>query len=69
MRSLSAKNINWQGWTERKGLAKLVADEGALGPLLEFLKATEVGGREGARERELEWEQRSDQAGEDLLND
>lgn len=30
MRSLSAKNIIWQGWTERKGLAKLVADEKEL---------------------------------------
>ena len=36
MRSLSAKNISCQGWTEKKGLAKLVADEKALGPLLEF---------------------------------
>ena len=57
MRSLSAKNISWQGWTEKKELAKLVADEKALGPLLEFLEATEVGGREEAREEELEWEQ------------
>ena len=49
MRSLSAKNISWQGWAEKKGLTKLVADEKALGPLLEFLKASEVGGKEGAR--------------------
>ena len=69
MRSLGAKNISWQGRTEKKGLANLVADEKPLGPLLEFLKATEVGGREGARERELECEQRNDQAGEELLND
>ena len=60
MRSLSAKNVSWQGWTEKKGLAKLMVDEKALGPLLEFLK--------GAR-GELEWEQRNDQAGEDLLNE
>ena len=46
-----------------------VADGRALGPLLEFLKATEVGSREGARERELEWERRNDHAGEDLLSD
>ncbi len=26
-RSLSAKKISWQGWTEKKVLAKLVADE------------------------------------------
>ena len=69
VRRLSAKNISWQGWTEKKGLANLVADEKALGPLLDFLKATEVGCREGAGERGLEWEQRNNQAGEDLLND
>ena len=39
------------------------------GPLLEFLKSTEVGGREGAREKELEWERRNDQTGEELLED
>ena len=38
-----------------------------MGPLLEFLKATEVGGREGAKEGGLEWERRNDQAGEELL--
>ena len=35
--------------------------------LLRFLQTTEVGGREGARERELDWEKKNDQAGEDLL--
>ena len=50
-------------------MAKLVADEKALGPLLEFLKATEIGDRKGARERELEWERRNGHAGEDLLSD
>ena len=38
-----------------------------IGPLLEYLKSTEVGGREGGKERELEWERRDDQAGEELL--
>lgn len=52
---------DWQSW--------YVADGKALGPLLEFLKATEVGGREGAREREREWERQNDHAGEDLLSD
>ena len=69
VRSLSAKSISWQGWTEKKRLASLVADEKALGPLLEFLKTTEVGGKEGAGKREVEWEQQHDRAGEDLLND
>ena len=35
--------------------------------LLRFLQTTEVGGREGARERELDLEKKNDQAGEDLL--
>ena len=56
-------------WTERKRLAELLANEKAMGPRLGFLKSTEVGGREGAREREEEWEGRNDQAGEELLGD
>lgn len=40
-----------------------------MGPLLEFLKSTEVGGREVEKERELEWERRNDEAGEKLLGD
>ena len=36
----------------------------AVAPLLKFLKTTGIGGREGARERELEWERKKDQAGE-----
>lgn len=54
IRSLSAKKVNWQGWTERKGLAKLAVDEGALGPLVELLKKTELGSRAVVRERERE---------------
>ena len=38
-----------------------------MGPLLEFKIATEVGGREGAKERELEWEQRNDRVGRSCL--
>lgn len=34
--SLSVKKINWQDWTDKKGLAKLVADKRALEPILEF---------------------------------
>ena len=62
MRSLSAKKVRLKGWTEKKGLKKLVTEEKALEPLLEFLKTTKLGGREGPRERELEWEQGNDQA-------
>lgn len=39
-----------------------------LGPLLEFLKITEVGGKRAAREKEVKWEQQYDWAGRDLLN-
>lgn len=38
-----------------------------MAPLLKFLKATGIEGREGAKERELEWEQKNDREGEDLL--
>lgn len=60
IRSLYKEGISWQGRTGRKGLAELLADNEAIGSFLEFLKSTEVGGREAARERELEWEQRID---------
>ena len=69
IRSLHTEGISWQGRAERKGLAELLANEKAVGPLLEFLKSTEVGGREGAREKEPEWERRNDQTGEELLED
>ena len=54
LRALCKEGIGRQSWTERKGLAELLANEKAIGPL------TEVGGREGAKERELEWQQRID---------
>ncbi len=69
LRNLYKEGIRWQGWTERKGLAELLANEKALGPLVGFLKSTDVGGREGAKERELEWERRDEQVGEELLTD
>lgn len=53
----------------RTGLAELLANEKAIGPLVEFLKSTQVGGREGAKEREIEWERRNDQVGEKLLGE
>ena len=43
------------------------ANETAVAPLLRFLKATDIGGREGAMERELERGRKNVQAGEDLL--
>ena len=41
----------------------------AVGSLLDFLKNTDVGSSENAREKEMEWEQRRDQDGEDQLGD
>ena len=69
LRRLSAKQINWQGWTEKKGLAKLIADGEALGPLVKFLKIIEVGNKTGAREKEREGERENNYAGKNRLND
>ena len=66
-RELYTESVRWQAQAERKWLAELLANERATKPLLRFLQATEIGEREGARERELEWEKKDDQAGEDLL--
>lgn len=45
----------------------LLGDEKAVAPLLKFLKTAGIEGREGAKERELEWVRKNDQEGEDLL--
>lgn len=50
IRSLHTEGISWQGRIEGKGLAELLASEKAIGPLLEYLKSTEVGGRDEAKE-------------------
>ena len=41
--------------------------QNSSGAWLRCLKATDIGGIEGARDRELEWERKNDQAGEGLL--
>ena len=51
----------------REKVAGRLASKRKSGDTAGFLKATEVGAREGAREREAEWERKNDQAGEDLL--
>ena len=68
-KNLRKAGIQWQGRPEKKWLAQLLADKHAVGPLLEFLKNTEVGSREKATEREAERQQRRDQEGEDQLGD
>lgn len=50
-------------------MAELLVDRYIIGPLLKFLKNTEVEIRDDVVEREIEWEQRRDQAGEDQLED
>ena len=45
----------------------MLANEKAVTRLLGFLKATEVGAREGAREREVEWARKNDETGEEQL--
>ena len=69
VKKLDKKGIKWQAHVERRWLADLLANEKAVAPLLRFLKAMDVGGREGGREREKEWERRNDQAGEELLGE
>ena len=66
-RELGQHGISWQLRPERKWLGSLLANERAVGPVLKFLKGTDVGSREGARDRELEWQRRSDLEGENQL--
>ena len=53
-RELGQHGISWQPRPERRWLGSLLANERAVRPVLKFSKGTEVGSREGARERELE---------------
>ena len=59
--------VKWQPQVERRWLSGLLGDEIAVAPLLTFLKTTEIGGREWARERELEWERKNDPEDKNLL--
>ncbi len=68
IRELKKEGVLWQAQGERRWLADLLGNEKAIAPLLRFLKTTEVGRREGARERRVEGERRNDQAGEELLD-
>ena len=49
VRELGNEGIRWQTQVERRWLAGLLVNEKAVAPLLRFLKATEIGGREGAK--------------------
>ena len=67
-KELRELGIGWQCRPERRWLTNLLANEQAVKPLLGYLRATEVGGRGGDADRVAEWEQRADQAGEELLD-
>lgn len=53
---------------ERRWLANLLANEQAVKLLFGYFKAIEVGGWGGDVDRVAEWEERVDQAGEELLD-
>ena len=67
-KELRELGIGWQSRPERRWLANLLASEQAVKPLLGYLMATEVGSRGGDADRAAEWEERVDQAEEELLN-
>lgn len=62
---IGVKRLNLVAYTN----SYLLANEPAVGPILQFLRNTEVGSRDGTRGRELEWQRRSDQEGENQLTD
>lgn len=43
----------------------MLENERAIGPFLDYLKSTDVGGREGAKGRDVDWERRNYPAGEE----
>lgn len=45
-----------------------MGNDKAVRSLIEFLQATEVGGREGVNKRSREWEVRADMVGEEELD-
>ena len=68
-RELKKQCISWQARSDKRWVASLLANKQATGALVKFLKDTEVGSREGAAQRELEWERRNDEEGINLLID
>ena len=68
-KNLDKIGIRWQRRPERKWLAELLANERAVGPLLVYLQDTEVGCRERAVEKTMEWRRRIDQEGEEHLGE
>ena len=67
-KELKERGIEWQRRPESRWLANLLANEQAVSPLLNYLMSTDIGGREGERERAAERNQRMDQEGEEQLD-
>lgn len=68
-RELGQLGIRWQPWPEKRYLDNSLANERAVIRLLQFLRKKEVGSRDGTKERELEWQRKSDQKRENKLTD
>lgn len=67
VRKLEKEGVKWQAQAKRRWLANLLVNKKAVVPLLSFLKATDIEGGESTKKKMLEWEQRNNQASEDLL--
>ncbi len=67
VRELEKEGVKWQTQAEKKWLVDLLPNKKAVASLLKFLETTGIGGRKSAKERELEWERKDDQAGVNLL--
>ena len=53
-KELGQLGIRWQPRPEKRWLGNLLANEREIGPVLQFLGNTEVGSRDGTKERERE---------------
>ncbi len=60
------KDVKGQSQVEGRQLAKLLGDKKAAAPLLKILKTTGIERKEVAREKQLEWEQKSNQTSKNL---
>lgn len=60
IREIGKLGITWEAYAETEWLENLLANERVIRALLKLLESTEIGSREGATEREAEWERRND---------
>ena len=67
IKKLEKKKVIWQALAKRRWLASLLANKRAVMPLVKYLKATEVGARKKAREKEREWKKKNNQIGKKLF--